>query len=224
MAGDKQSLKVLIVDSDPEVPRVFGGILDNSGHQLSASGNTESAWKVLERDQHDIVVIGSGVPVTAGLELSARMRERRELDSTVILMLLERIAKETLSLALAAGIDDCLLWPAQPADLRIRLAFAESLAVAKRRNLRQEETQTVLFEISEATGASSNLLDLLALIHAGLGQLIDQKNFYVALRAEGEAIYDLPFCVDEIDESIYFCINPCIFTRKKGSILCAVTT
>ena len=37
--------------------------------------------------------------------------------------------------------------------------------------------------------------------------------------------YDMvKLTVDEIDESIYFCMTPCIFTRKYGSILCDVVT
>jgi PAS domain S-box-containing protein len=66
--------------------------------------------------------------------------------------------------------------------------------------VRNEKIQSVLFQISEATSVSSNLEDLLQIVHQQLGTLMDTTNFYVALYDEKTGTYSLPYCVDEYEE------------------------
>jgi len=65
---------------------------------------------------------------------------------------------------------------------------------------RAEEIQSVLFHISQAVSASTNLSELLATIHEQLGRLMYTKNFYVALYNAEHDAYTFPYYVDECDE------------------------
>ena len=62
---------------------------------------------------------------------------------------------------------------------------------------RNEEIQSVLFQIAEATTTAQNLESMLAEIGRLLSHLIDTTNFYVALYDEERSDYWFPYFVDE---------------------------
>ncbi|MBZ0265135.1 PAS domain S-box protein [bacterium] len=64
---------------------------------------------------------------------------------------------------------------------------------------RSERLQTVLFRIAESSTDSTDLEDLLALIHEGLSSLIDTTNIFIALYNENSDTYTFPYYVDEED-------------------------
>jgi PAS domain S-box-containing protein len=69
---------------------------------------------------------------------------------------------------------------------------------------RAETIQSVLFQISEATGSAVDLDELFGVIHKQLGRLIDTRNFYIALYEGPEGGYSFPFVEDECDEQVDF--------------------
>ncbi|RQV94644.1 PAS domain S-box protein, partial [bacterium] len=66
------------------------------------------------------------------------------------------------------------------------------------RRKRNETVQSVLYEISEATGRASSLVELLEVIQKEIGRLIDTNNFYVALYDEVSGLYSFPFARDDM--------------------------
>jgi PAS domain S-box-containing protein len=69
---------------------------------------------------------------------------------------------------------------------------------------RARQIQSVLFNITEATGSAKGLDELLKVIHSQLGTLIDTTNFYVALYDEESGLYSFPYIVDELEEGETF--------------------
>jgi two-component sensor histidine kinase len=69
---------------------------------------------------------------------------------------------------------------------------------------RADQIQSVLFNITEATGSSKSLDELLNIIHSQLGTLIDTTNFYVALYEDESEMYSFPYIVDELEEEDTF--------------------
>ncbi|MBU1637260.1 PAS domain S-box protein, partial [bacterium] len=66
------------------------------------------------------------------------------------------------------------------------------------RRKRNETVQSVLYEISEATGRTDSLVELLEVIQKQIGRLIDTSNFYVALHDEASGLYTFPYVVDAV--------------------------
>jgi signal transduction histidine kinase len=62
-----------------------------------------------------------------------------------------------------------------------------------------EHLQKVLFEISRASSRSDKLSGLLAEVRSQIGELLDSKNFFVALYDERKEIYSFPFWEDDND-------------------------
>lgn len=63
-----------------------------------------------------------------------------------------------------------------------------------------ENIQKVLYKISEATNITQNLDDLFRSIHQNLSEIINTKNFYIALFDEEAQMLSFPYFVDEFDE------------------------
>jgi PAS domain S-box-containing protein len=64
-----------------------------------------------------------------------------------------------------------------------------------------EAKQQVLFEIIQGTGATSNLDDLLRLIHRAIGKVLSAENFFVALHDKETGMATMQFFVDQYDEA-----------------------
>ncbi len=67
---------------------------------------------------------------------------------------------------------------------------------------RAEMVQSALFHIAEAASTSSDLQELLRIVHDQLGRLIDTKNLYIALYDEAEDGYRFEYFEDELDASV----------------------
>jgi len=65
---------------------------------------------------------------------------------------------------------------------------------------RGEKIQSVLYQISQAASGSSQLRELLEIIHKQLGTMIDTTNFYVALYDAKNDMYSFPYFVDQYDK------------------------
>ena len=77
-------------------------------------------------------------------------------------------------------------------------AFVSNISEQKR----SEHIQKVLYNISNAVMTTTNLKNLIELIQKELGEIIDTKNFFVALYDKETNMLSLPFYTDEKDEIV----------------------
>jgi PAS domain S-box-containing protein len=90
-----------------------------------------------------------------------------------------------------------------------RPALVASIAdVTEERRLR--DLQAAIYEISEATQATSGLDELFRSIHAIVGRLMEARNFYIALYDPATNLLSFPYFVDEVDEP------PAPFPAERG--------
>ncbi len=88
---------------------------------------------------------------------------------------------------------------AESARLLARLAELEA---RESERVASERLQDALYRIAEAASASPDLLDFYRAMHRIVGELMDARNFYIALYdAEMEAI-NFPYYVDTVDTNI----------------------
>jgi len=69
---------------------------------------------------------------------------------------------------------------------------------------RAEQVQNVLYNISNATNITDNLLDLTTKIREDLGAIIDTTNFYIALYDEKTDMFSMPYRFDEKEDITIF--------------------
>ncbi len=66
-----------------------------------------------------------------------------------------------------------------------------------------EKTKNVIYEISKAAGSGISLDELYSKIHELLGELIDVRNFYIAIYDEKTDLLTYQYFVDEVDKEMY---------------------
>src|SRR5215475_11129025 len=85
------------------------------------------------------------------------------------------------------------------AEARRRLVELETLEAER---ARAAKLQDALFRIAELAGSARDLQEFYRAIHAVVGELIDARNFYLALYDEERQLISWPYYVDEIDKDL----------------------
>lgn len=129
--------------------------LVNWGFQVQAAENGEVALEILEGENPPaIVLIDWIMPKMDGLEVCRRVRARVGRPFTYILLLTAKNQKEELATALEAGVDEYVIKPFEPDELRARLNVARRVVSLERRlALRERELQEATAELAKLRSA-----------------------------------------------------------------------
>ena len=90
--------------------------------------------------------------------------------------------------------------------------------------LEEEKVLEILFEISQAVYTTADLKEFLATVQKKIGQLMDARNFYVALYDPETGKYKFPYSADEYDDYSPYAaedlrFTPTDYVRRKGPLL-----
>jgi len=118
-------MKTLVVDDEPSMRFMLEQVLRARGHDVTACGDGESAWKIYQNEAFPIALVDWRMPGMDGLELCRLMRSAPHGDQTVILVITACDRLEDLQAVLEAGADDYLAKPVQIKHLKVRLTIAE---------------------------------------------------------------------------------------------------
>lgn len=129
--------------------------LTNWGFEVLAAEDGEGALRILEGENPPaILLIDWMMPKMDGLEVCRRVRARAGQPFIYILLLTAKNHKEELATAMEAGVDEYVIKPFEPDELRARLAVARRVVSLERRLARQEcELRTAQAEIDRLRGA-----------------------------------------------------------------------
>ena len=151
------SIKILIVDDDPEIIEILNYNLVNSGFQVKSASNGIEAIKKAKKFIPDVILLDVMMPEMDGIEACIKIREIKNLSSTRIIFLSARGEDFTQIAAFDAGADDYINKPVKPKILLKKIS-----SIAKRLN---------------SSINSSNILDL--------GQIkIDRDSYLVTVNKE----------------------------------------
>ncbi|MBT8349972.1 MAG: GAF domain-containing protein, partial [Deltaproteobacteria bacterium] len=94
-------------------------------------------------------------------------------------------------------------------DLQVLTAVSHQIAIAIDRKQteearkKSEETNRILFEISNAVNTTENLSELYESIHRSLGRVIDVTNFYISIVDTEKRTLQFPYHVDTMGEDFH---------------------
>ena len=133
--------------------------LINWGFQVQAAADGEAALKILEGENPPaLVLIDWIMPKIDGLEVCRRVRARVEQPFTYVLLLTAKNHKDELAAALEAGVDEYVIKPFEPAELRARLKVARRVVALERKlALREKEIGETKAELDEAKAELARL-------------------------------------------------------------------
>ena len=113
--------RILVVDDDRELVRLVRSYLEQSGYQVMAAYDGETALHAIRRDRPDLVVLDLMLPDRNGWDLTRIVRADHGLASTPIVMLTARVEDSDKIVGLELGADDYLTKPFNPRELVARI-------------------------------------------------------------------------------------------------------
>lgn len=110
--------KVVVVEDDPDIQVVVGGILKEAGFGIHAFGHGQAGVAAVDQHKPEVVVVDLGLPDIDGFEVTRRIRA---FSNAYILILTASSSEMDTILALEAGADDYLTKPFRSRELRYRV-------------------------------------------------------------------------------------------------------
>lgn len=147
--------KILIVEDNVEMQTFLYSLLEDS-YQCIIAGNGAEAWTWLtNNDQRikgiELILSDVMMPEMDGYSLLEHLKEHKEWQNLPVVMLTARSAEEDKLLALRMGVDDYLLKPFSPTELKARLKnLIGNYQVRKQLALESNTTERVNLEFDQA--------------------------------------------------------------------------
>ena len=107
---------MLLVDDDPAILHIYGGVLRSAGFVVNTAGDGQGAIAVLAQHRFDAVVSDISMPDLGGLSLLKLVRESRDEDVPVLLMTGDPRVESAIQ-AVEFGAHRYLVKPVEPVEL-----------------------------------------------------------------------------------------------------------
>ena len=114
------SLRILIIDDDPDIQDLLFAALDEEAYILDAASDGTSGLNLATENEYDAIILDINLPGMNGFELCKELREGAHV-STPIMMLTSRGEVEDRIAGLDYGADDYVPKPFSVEELEARL-------------------------------------------------------------------------------------------------------
>lgn len=114
MAGDQQSIEILVVDDSPTMRQlVVHGLRRLRGVKLTEAGDGVEACKKLAEKVYDLVMLDINMPLLDGLKVLAHIRASKNNAATAVVMLTTEGGDVEKQRAMELGANAYLTKPTQ---------------------------------------------------------------------------------------------------------------
>lgn len=117
-------MNVLIVEDDPTDSKLFGVVLEASGHRVLKMDSAEQAVEEIKARKPELILLDLNLPGMDGLALARRLKQdpdTRHIPIVAVTGASEKFSKEE---ALAAGCDAYIVKPVDTRKLSQQIASA----------------------------------------------------------------------------------------------------
>lgn len=114
----RRQTTILVVDDDPDIRQLVHLYLKQEGYRLLHAENGEEAWKTIQGEPVDLIVLDLMMPGTDGLELCACIRKTKVMP---IIMVTAKAGDLDKIRGLSLGADDYVTKPFNPLELVARI-------------------------------------------------------------------------------------------------------
>lgn len=111
--------RVLVVDDESQMVSIVAFALETQGFETMTARNAEDAWRLIQNEAFDLLVLDVMLPGASGVQLCRRVRTHS--DVPVILLTARGEEADRLN-GLLAGADDYVTKPFSPRELALRAA------------------------------------------------------------------------------------------------------
>ena len=120
--ADKQKIKVLVVDDEPNIVEILKYNLQKEGYEVATAEDGHKAVKTAIKFQPDVILLDIMMPNQDGVETCLQIRQIPELKHAFIIFLTARLEEYSEVAAFDVGADDYITKPIKPRALMSRIA------------------------------------------------------------------------------------------------------
>ena len=120
--ADKQKIKVLVVDDEPNIVEILKYNLQKEGYEVATAEDGLKAVKTAIKFQPDVILLDIMMPNQDGVETCLQIRQIPELKHAFIIFLTARLEEYSEVAAFDVGADDYITKPIKPRALMSRIA------------------------------------------------------------------------------------------------------
>lgn len=113
---------VLVVEDDADVASLLQHVLSGVGHEVDVAPDGGAGLAAAYQRHPDMVILDWMMPIKSGIEVCSTLRSDPHFSKTRIMMVTARSSPQDVSRAKAAGVDDYVVKPFTPRQLRERVA------------------------------------------------------------------------------------------------------
>jgi putative two-component system response regulator len=133
--------KILVIDDDPLVAKIIGGILRNHGFRFECAGDGTEGLRKARDLQPDLIFLDISMPGMDGFQTCRKLREDPATQRIPVVMLTAHSERESRIKGLDAGANDFLAKPVDGTELVVRVG---NILKVKRYQSSLEEISRVL--------------------------------------------------------------------------------
>jgi DNA-binding response OmpR family regulator len=174
-------IPLLVIDDDTDYVSGMIALLEGQGYRVFSAIDGDTAWKLLETEKPEVVLVDWNMPGLDGLQLIRRMRAEESHRGRYAIMVTARSGRTDIITGMEAGANDYLTKPFNNEELLARIqvgirtrALERELAEQVRRATVLEMAGSVAHEIGNPL-AGAKLLHLKLLNHPELQALPDVR-------------------------------------------------
>lgn len=129
-------LKILVVEDDRELRRLFAHVLIKNGYSVKEVSNGREALDAIEEEHYDLIISDIMMPEMDGYELVRSLRDAG--NTTPILMITAKDAFDDMRMGFLSGTDDYMVKPINVNEMVLRVQ-----ALLRRAQMINERRQSI---------------------------------------------------------------------------------
>jgi DNA-binding response OmpR family regulator len=102
---------ILVVDDDAEIRQLLSMMLNFSGYEAQVAADGMEAWRQIQRQRPDLLILDVMMPELDGISLCRKLREENRTADLPIIMLSGKAHPEAVEEGLNAGADRYMTKP-----------------------------------------------------------------------------------------------------------------
>ncbi len=112
---------VLIIDDEYYVTRGISYLLQDEGLVCITKNDSEGIIELVTKETPQVIVLDINIPKVDGFQICKELREHKEFDDVVIMILTARGHEEDIQTGLKLGANEYILKPFNPLELRDKI-------------------------------------------------------------------------------------------------------
>lgn len=120
-------MKIMIIDDSNSLRFMMVKLLKDIGYKnLTALGSAEEALPMLEKEDHELILLDWNLPVLSGIDFLKRIRSNPKTEKIAVVMVTTVHEKSNILQALKVGVQGYILKPVDRSKLEEKLKQIEA--------------------------------------------------------------------------------------------------